>query len=516
MPAKSGGQMSSGSNERADIYQRGAEPSIVQSFSIVGLYGYRTISLSSEYAATILIARNGSGKTTLLGALDAFLKMQFSRLMDLQFSVIKCKFRGIKDEVILSRDDISNFFDVSFDSDVAKMARKIEVESQALLRFLFETFPVIKDDYRNLLDDPIYSVIYRHFGYENTLDNIERLKLGLTGRVSQVDFAMSAISKALSGVEVVYLPTYRRIELPLVSEPEEQVRRRGRQKAAQGRFFNGAMQFGLGDIDDRLAEVNQNILINSNFGYRQISASIITELLDGSFEKNTADLSNIPSKDELNLFFTRIKEGQQNDFLADVTLPNIDKIYTLDQIPSPSNKFLKYFLGKLNEVIQRTRQIELPIEEFVVSCNKYLSSEDSISVDDLSKSDVRSSDGKKLVLNRNNLKIHAQSIWGGKKISLNSLSSGEKQMISLFAKIFLYPEKKLILIDEPELSLSMNWQRRILPDVISAPLCQQVIAITHSPFVFDNELDPFAQSLRIAVDLEALPPDSLENDASEQ
>jgi len=71
-------------------------------------------------------------------------------------------------------------------------------------------------------------------------------------------------------------------------------------------------------------------------------------------------------------------------------------------------------------------------------------------------------------------------------------------MISLFAKLFLYEKNKIVLIDEPELSLSIDWQRSILVDVITAPLCEQVIAITHSPFVFDNELEPFARSLTVS------------------
>jgi predicted ATP-dependent endonuclease of OLD family len=70
-------------------------------------------------------------------------------------------------------------------------------------------------------------------------------------------------------------------------------------------------------------------------------------------------------------------------------------------------------------------------------------------------------------------------------------------MISLFAKMFLYPRRKIVLIDEPELSLSIDWQRDILVDVLSAPLCSQLIAITHSPFVFDNELEPFARGLKL-------------------
>ena len=70
-------------------------------------------------------------------------------------------------------------------------------------------------------------------------------------------------------------------------------------------------------------------------------------------------------------------------------------------------------------------------------------------------------------------------------------------MISLFAKLFLYSRQKIVLIDEPELSLSIDWQSHILVDVLNAPLCRQVIAITHSPFVFDNELDPFARPIQV-------------------
>jgi predicted ATP-binding protein involved in virulence len=53
------------------------------------------------------------------------------------------------------------------------------------------------------------------------------------------------------------------------------------------------------------------------------------------------------------------------------------------------------------------------------------------------------------------------------------------------------------LIDEPELSLSIDWQQKILVDIASAPSCQQLLAITHSPFIFDNVLDECAVPLSI-------------------
>lgn len=81
--------------EEYEVCDKAAQPSIIEYFKIEGLHGYRNIGLSSEYAATILIAQNGSGKTTLLGALDAFLKTQFSRLWYLNFDRIICKLREI-------------------------------------------------------------------------------------------------------------------------------------------------------------------------------------------------------------------------------------------------------------------------------------------------------------------------------------------------------------------------------------------------------------------------------------
>ncbi|MGR9505055.1 AAA family ATPase [Rhizobium leguminosarum] len=113
-------------------------------------------------------------------------------------------------------------------------------------------------------------------------------------------------------------------------------------------------------------------------------------------------------------------------------------------------------------------------------------------------------DSKELKLNRRNLKIHVESVPWGRKIQLDALSSGEKQMISLFAKLYLYSGEKVILVDEPELSLSIDWQRHILIDVLRSPYCKQIIAITHSPFVFDNELEPYARALKVKVDEEAL------------
>jgi hypothetical protein len=258
--------------------------------------------------------------------------------------------------------------------------------------------------------------------------------------------------------------------------------------------------------------MNQRILVQSNNGYRELSANIINELIDGSFQSE--HLKPIPTREELSLFFSRLRDSENVGprFYYKVKPPDLDKIYEKERGSDPGDQFLYFFLNKLESVIRATHDVELQVEEFINRCNRYLSSSDPSTDPPLaSPEDQPDPDAKQLRLNKKDLRVHVENLATKRKVPLDALSSGEKQMVSLFAKLFLYPNKKIVLIDEPELSLSIEWQRHILVDVLGAPLCAQIVAITHSPFVFDNELEPYARSL--AVRIEPLPhslPDDFE------
>jgi predicted ATP-binding protein involved in virulence len=79
-----------------------------------------------------------------------------------------------------------------------------------------------------------------------------------------------------------------------------------------------------------------------------------------------------------------------------------------------------------------------------------------------------------------------------KILQLSQLSSGEKQEIVLFYDlIFDTKEKLLLLIDEPEISLHITWQKKFLDDLleVSKQIELQAIVATHSPQVVSNHLD---------------------------
>jgi len=71
---------------------------------------------------------------------------------------------------------------------------------------------------------------------------------------------------------------------------------------------------------------------------------------------------------------------------------------------------------------------------------------------------------------------------GDKVLSFEQLSSGEKQLFILLTESLLQRNQPYIFIaDEPELSLHIEWQRRVLSDIKSLNTEAQIIVATHSP-----------------------------------
>ena len=86
------------------------------------------------------------------------------------------------------------------------------------------------------------------------------------------------------------------------------------------------------------------------------------------------------------------------------------------------------------------------------------------------------------------------------QIRLDQLSSGEKQEIILFYELIFESDKNIhLLIDEPEISLHIEWQLRFLDDLlrIAEKKKFKVTVATHSPQIINNHWD-------IQIDLEEM------------
>ncbi len=78
------------------------------------------------------------------------------------------------------------------------------------------------------------------------------------------------------------------------------------------------------------------------------------------------------------------------------------------------------------------------------------------------------------------------------KVPLDKLSSGEQhQLVLFFELLFELRENALILIDEPELSLHVAWQKKFISDLQRIIALNQfdVILATHSPQLISRWTD---------------------------
>ena len=77
-------------------------------------------------------------------------------------------------------------------------------------------------------------------------------------------------------------------------------------------------------------------------------------------------------------------------------------------------------------------------------------------------------------------------------LALEALSSGEQHELVLhYDLLFRVRPNILVLIDEPELSLHVAWQKRFLPDLLEIVATARfgVLIATHSPYIVGDYSD---------------------------
>lgn len=90
---------------------------------------------------------------------------------------------------------------------------------------------------------------------------------------------------------------------------------------------------------------------------------------------------------------------------------------------------------------------------------------------------------KKIEIDGNKFIIYSD----GDVLPLVSLSSGEKQLLLILLMVFLTDEKdSVILIDEPENSLDISWQYKLINLLADLNPNAQFFITTHSPSIFGD------------------------------
>lgn len=450
----------------------------IQEIKIVDLHGSINIDIPFHENKLILVAENGAGKTTIVNIIFFFLSRQWSKLNEYNFKSITAT---INDEKFIY---------------LKKSSRKHSATTHYIDPDILDYIST-RYSHEKLRNPHILQQLSREFGIPlSALYGIirrERFEEGFEGFETTNSSELKELDKRLKQIfknhQFVYLPTYRRIEKDLKnifpdlmgSMDKYEFRRRRRFYIEQPNYLE-LVEFGMEDvkylIDNRCQELKNNFYNNLS---KKITGSYLEDILNKKYKNfDTRQLKKV-TDDSLNYISKRLddtllsQEGKKN-LKTFVTEIKNEKSNFNDE-----DRINAYFIWKLFEIYKVQQKAEQDINKFVNICNSYLGSQKTFLYDN---------ENSKIVIELSDKKSGKKS-----KLEYQDLSSGEKQIVSLFSHLCLSKKKFYIIIDEPELSISVPWQEKLLPDILSTTDCLGMLAVTHSPFIFHNELKKFTHSL---------------------
>lgn len=430
----------------------------IKRFKINKLHGTLDFDLKFKDNTLILVGENGSCKTTIIKMLYYTLSLQYGKLNMYEYESIE----------------------ILIDDDNYKLEKK---DFKVLGELLLKQFPPqIVRDFISRIET------YRFVDFQVVEDLCKRYNIKieeilkryyLSGKKHKVLIdTMLSLRKKVDSVHVLYLPTYRRIEEELtvilnrkIDEDDTKYR------YTDSPNYMELIEFGMHDVEVAINKTLSDIKDLSRLGLNNLTLSYLGDIVDGKYEmSDTKEISNIDDM-TINQILSRVDESilskKQKNKLLKILQDNKNK----KLVENEHDRVLIHYFLKLYDLHKRMSEKETSFRNFVDVCNRYLLN-------------------KLVKYDSSNFSFSITSKYDEHNIELYQLSSGEKQIVSLFSHLYMSNKNNcLVLIDEPELSLSVKWQRTFLEDVRDGAFCNGLVAVTHSPFVFENSLDGYAHGI---------------------
>jgi len=433
----------------------------IKSFSVHGLFGTDDVHIPFDENIKILVGENGIGKTQVLNLFYYTLTRNFFRLGEFSFEKLILEFpEGNPIEILKS--SIDEFSQEIYNHPVIRDF--IDQFGYSQLEMLRNRFIKIKGNKIKLEADVEYNSRYRKFPISFIFKVFENLELNKENKSNLFSDCEKKIESGIEGSDILYFPTYRRVEEDLYNLGYSDDKLLNQE--------NTLIQFGMDDVQKRFDNIQNTIDKLLKDGFSEISSEILSQLLEDEEDVTDSDFLKTIEDNDVEILVSRVGNRMSE--------PKKERIreLLLKKEAKLKDSSRKFFLKKLIEIYSSQKELDNSVKKFRDVCNEYLIN-------------------KKVFYDESAIKISIKSERNSCDIVLNKLSSGEKQIISMFSKIYLSEGDKrfIVLFDEPELSLSMLWQKQLLPDILKSGRCEFLLAVTHSPFIFDNELDRYAIGL---------------------
>lgn len=415
----------------------------VKKIEVTGIHERFNFQQKFQPGINILYGINGTGKTTLLHVLANILNGDFIRFLHLNFFCI---------QVWLNDDSFVK---------------------------------IIREDDKTI----------------NILRNDERWGKKISAQDSYVDLVMTDSIQEQPLMPAAYFPAFRNMieawasveeksriresinrEVPDLQIPSANIWQIQTTRFARKLFGQFIPQLNYPspiEIEQRLSdEIRETIITVSRVDREVLSQSFVDIFAALSSAESTADLETAKViLEQIKLLSEEIQNyplqedsmsatgvyAKLRQMLRSIQFDNTDSIDSRQIVG-----VLSVYRDSLKKIVDTLKSSFTEIERYLSAVNDFLEgkkldyAEDTKSLSSLIK--IRFDDG---------------SSFNG----LSALSSGERQIVTLIYAATHMSQQNLVLIDEPEISLHVDWQRLLLKEMSEQLPNKQIIVCTHSPMI---------------------------------
>lgn len=415
----------------------------IDRMSVSGLWGRKDFNLSFYRDVNIIIGPNASGKTTLLNILRFVLRPDIRSLSEIDFEEI---------EIVLCDRESDSVRTINVKSKEKGLSYKISRK-------------VFQIDILNPSRLRMPPMRYRR-------------------HIEEVTAELEATLRDL--IRAVWLPVNRR--LPIPEDEEDEYMSYGKAR----RFMQ------LESVDHRLRQ-----LLSELSKYRlQLDAQLsdlykaferqvlgITLYDKRHDERESMKLGALPTKEDRDALERAFKAADLWDSSMQRRIDDHFRMTTqvfdaLKQKKEPrgmTHFLILPLIPRTQRMIDAARKLEIQRDDLFAPLKKYehivsaFLEDKKITIDDVG-----------------DLTISREEKNNSESLSPERLSSGEKQIMILLTQALVEQDNPATYVaDEPELSLHVTWQERLLQSLIELAPELQIIVATHSPDI----VGPFQKNL---------------------
>lgn len=406
------------------------ESCVVSNFVVEGFWKNKKIHCPFDPSVNFLIGPNGSGKTTIVNLLAAALTTDFRTLDKIEFSDIHISLRAVA------------LPDRGYDIHVSKMHKSdspftsIDFEVRDSSNSIIHSFSLDQVEEQMLLREPRYI----HRRRSSLRSKVLRESMG-----SIVDVNWLSVQRH-DGMLAERSDIESFVDMKIESQANHLVR-----------FFSRLDQQAIEVLNTFQQSVFLSLLLGHEraIGFweaeklnRDTERQRIVPILEGFGVQKSRYLGRLEKHLEaVEAATERVRDGaglEDKDVVSLVNQKRISEVVSEWE----SYQIKRSLIYKLRDIYLST------LNDMLLGKQVYISSANELA--------VRSS--------------------AGGALPIKSLSSGEKQLMIILGQALLQESKPVVYIaDEPELSLHVAWQERVVDAIRGINPFAQIIFATHSP-----------------------------------